>query len=150
MNPELQRIFDSVPDDEPRSRLEPYRELILRWRRQGRTYHRIRQLLADECRVQVAYVTLYRFVQRRSRPRKAELEAKPQSAAIAPPQQTPTEQAMSFRPRPRRTPEEISAMREAASASNHKPVFQIEPKTKPLFVYDPSRPLMNKPTPKEK
>jgi hypothetical protein len=57
---------------------------------------------------------------------------------------------MSFRPRPRRTPEEISAMREAASASNHKPVFQIEAETKPLFVYDPSRPLSNKPTPKEK
>jgi hypothetical protein len=150
MNPELQRIFDSVPDDEPRSRLEPYRELILRWRRQGRTYHRIRQLLADECYVQVAYVTLYRFVQRHSRPRKAELEAKPQSAAIAPAEQIPTEQAMSLRPRARRTPEEISAMREAASASNHQPVFQIEPETRPLFIYDPSRPLINKPTPKEK
>ena len=47
MNSELQRIFDSVPEDEPRSHLEPYRELILRWRRQGRSYRRIRQLLID-------------------------------------------------------------------------------------------------------
>ena len=68
MDERLQKIFDSVPADEPRSRLEPYRELILRWRRQGRTYHRIRQLLAEQCDVKVAYVTLYRFIQRRSRP----------------------------------------------------------------------------------
>jgi hypothetical protein len=146
MNPELQRIFDNVPEDKPRSRLEPFREVILRWRRQGRTYRRIQELLADECSIQVSTTMLFKFVKARSRPRKPESKAEPES----PPMQTPTEQAMTFRPRPRRTPEETAAMREAASASNHKPVFQIEPETKPLFVYNPSRPLTNKPTPREK
>jgi len=61
MNPELQRIYDSMPEDEPRSRLDPYRELILRWRRQGRTYRRILQMLRDECRVKVAFGTLHEF-----------------------------------------------------------------------------------------
>jgi hypothetical protein len=37
----LQEIYDRVPPDEPRSRLEPYKDLILKWRRQGRTYRRI-------------------------------------------------------------------------------------------------------------
>jgi hypothetical protein len=32
VNAELERIFNSAPKEEPRSRLEPYRELILRWR----------------------------------------------------------------------------------------------------------------------
>ena len=70
MEQRLKQILDSVPLDEPRSRLEPYRELILHWRRQGRSYHRIRQLLSEHCDIKVAYVTLYRFVQRRSRPRR--------------------------------------------------------------------------------
>jgi hypothetical protein len=69
MNEELQQIFDSAPEDEPKSRLEPYRELVLRWRRQGRSYRRICQLLRDRCGVDITYLPLYEFVQRRSRPR---------------------------------------------------------------------------------
>jgi len=66
MNPELQQIYDRVPLDTPRSRLEPYRELVLAWRRQGRTYRRIVTLLDQECAVKVGYSALYDFVQRRS------------------------------------------------------------------------------------
>ena len=84
MKDELQQIFDSVPEDAPRSRLEPYRELILRWRRQGRTYRRICRLLNDRCKVKVAYGPLYRFVQRRSRPRYLHPEAELQPATIPP------------------------------------------------------------------
>jgi hypothetical protein len=74
MNEELQQIFDSAPEDEPKSRLEPYRELVLRWRRQGRSYRRICQLLRDKCGVDITYLPLYEFVQRRSRPRKPKPE----------------------------------------------------------------------------
>jgi hypothetical protein len=74
MNEELQQIFDSAPGDEPKSRLEPYRELVLRWRRQGRSYRRICQLLRDKCGVDITYLPLYEFVQRRSRPRKPKPE----------------------------------------------------------------------------
>ena len=136
MDETLQQIFDSVPADQPRSRLEPYRELILRWRRQGRTYHRIRQLLQDRCGVEVAYVTLYRFIQRRSR-LKTEREADAITPAV-PEQASPPSIS-------RRSREEIAALREAARASNHKPVFTPE-EPKELFVYDPDRPLTNKPT----
>jgi hypothetical protein len=81
---ELQRIYDSVPEDEPRARLEPYRELILRWRRQGRTYHRIRELLATRCNLTVAYVTLYRFIKKCSRPRKPKPDLDLESATVQP------------------------------------------------------------------
>jgi hypothetical protein len=77
MEDRLQTIFDETPEDEPRSKLEPYRELILRWRRQGRSYRRICTLLAEKCGVQIGRTALHEFVQRRSRPRKPEPEAEP-------------------------------------------------------------------------
>lgn len=147
MDERLQRIFDSLPEDAPRSRLEPYRELILRWRGQGRSYRRIRQLLNDECHVKVADMTLHEFVQRRSRPRKVQPEFQSEPAKLTP---AAADQAAITRSGNRRSPEEIAALREAASAANHKPVFQHEKEIKPLFVYDPSRPLTNKPTEKDK
>ena len=70
MNPELQRIYDSVPEDEPKSRLEPYRELILRWRRQGRSHKRIAGFLRDQCKIRVSGEAVRKFVKLRSRPRK--------------------------------------------------------------------------------
>jgi hypothetical protein len=139
MNDELQRIFDSVPEDEPRSQLEPYRELILRWRRQGRTYRRICQLLIDRCKVKVAYGPLYRFVQRRSRPRKIQQEAEPQPVMVSP---APPDQA-DIRPRNRRSPDELAAQREAIRAAYNKPVGPTE-EPEEVFVYDPDKPPINR------
>jgi hypothetical protein len=70
MDAHLQAIYDNTPEDGSRSRLEPYRELILLWRRQGRSYRRIQHLLDEKCNVSIAYEPLRRFVQRRSRPRR--------------------------------------------------------------------------------
>jgi hypothetical protein len=70
MKPELQQIFDNTPEDGPRSKLEPYRELILRWRRQRKSYRRITKLLAEKCGVHIGRTALNEFVQRRLRPRK--------------------------------------------------------------------------------
>jgi hypothetical protein len=83
LSPELQQQFVDAPEDKSRSRLEPYREQILLWRRRGKTYRRIRQILADQCKLTVGYGPLYRFIQRRSRPRKAQPEVQP-DAAVAP------------------------------------------------------------------
>ncbi len=74
MNEDFQRIIDGLPEDEPRSRLEPYREIILRWRRQGRSYRRICTLLAAKFELKVGRTALHEFVQRRSRPRMMSLE----------------------------------------------------------------------------
>jgi hypothetical protein len=64
VNPELLRIYDGTPEDEPRSRLQPYCELILRWRRQGKSYRKICKLLADKCDVRIGRTALNEFVQR--------------------------------------------------------------------------------------
>ena len=139
MKQEHQRIFDDFPTDEPRSRLEPYRELILRMRRQGRTYHRIRKLLADRCGVKVAYATLYEFVQTRSRPRKAEDEIQAQTMAV-PTQSTEQPVAKTYT---KLSPEEAAAQRAVIKALRNKPAV-VPTEDRPVFVYDPDKPLTNK------
>jgi len=71
---ELLKRLENLPPAEPRSKLEPLRAYILRWRRQGRSYRRIQQILREHCQLNVAYETLRRFVLRRENPRSAEPE----------------------------------------------------------------------------
>ena len=147
VTPELQEVLDNLPEDDPRSKLEPYRAFILRWHGQGRSYRKIQRILAAECKILVHHETLRKFVQRRSRSRKLQPELQSEPDQITPSSvvrrnripETPN----------RRSPEEIAAMREAAKSSNHKPAFQPQEETKPLFVYDPDRPLTNKPIRKD-
>jgi hypothetical protein len=141
---EIEEILKSIPEDEPRSQLEPYRELILRLRRQGRPYQRILDIVNEKFGVQVAYATLYDFIQRRSRPRNEE------PAAVTPaPAETPAAQPSTDQPRRRFTQEQIEEMRRRASVENHKPSFPVVEETRPVFHYDPNRPLTNKPPAKK-
>ena len=140
---ELQQVLDNLPADEPRSKLEPFRAFILRWRREGRSYRSICRILNEECGVEIAKTSLNEFVKRRSRPRKLRPEIQPE------PEQSVVRRNRIPETSDRRSSEEIAAMREAAKSSNHKPMFQREEETKPLFVYDPDRPLTNKPIRKD-
>jgi len=138
---EIEEILKSIPPDEPRSRLEPYRELILRWRRQGRTYRRIRELLVEQFSIKVTTPTLFRFVKRRARPR----DEKPAAPPAPTPAAQPTAQPATYQPRLRRSQEEIEELRLRASVENHVPVYPIVEDTRPRFHFDPNRPLTNKP-----
>ncbi len=71
---ELLKRLENLPPAEPRSKLEPLRVYILRWRQQGRSYRRIQRILREHCQMDVAYETLRRFVQRRETSRPAEPE----------------------------------------------------------------------------
>ena len=64
MNDRFREILDSLPSAAPRSRLEPYKELIHELRQRKRTYREIARILADQCGVRVSQSTLYEFVQR--------------------------------------------------------------------------------------
>ena len=148
MDPQLQQIYESTSHDLARSRMEPYRELILRWRRQGKSYRRIQQLLADHFSLKVGRMPLYRFILRRVKPRQPEREA--ETLPVRAPESEPVAQQSLFQRRPRRSPEEIAAMRQAASVENHKPAFPIKEDTREVFYYDASKPLSNRPPVKEK
>ena len=67
MEGEFQDILDSLPEKPPRSRLEPYRELIDELRRRGRTFREIASILAEKCRVETGASTIHDFVRIRSR-----------------------------------------------------------------------------------
>ena len=138
---ELQQVLDNLPADERRgSSLEPLRAIILRWRREGRTYRRICQILRDECHVKVAYGTLHEFVQRRSKPRKpkTEIDLEPE---VTQPVITSSAALSAVERKPRMSIEEREAARAALRASFETPLFPTEER-KPLFERRPG-PIRN-------
>ena len=60
--PDFKEILDNLPEKPPRSRLEPYRELILEMRRRGRPLREIAKVLAEKCGVSVVPSTIHDFV----------------------------------------------------------------------------------------
>lgn len=143
---ELQKTLDNLPAKEPKqshSRLEPFRAFLLRWRREGRTYRDIQQILAVHCNVTVTHETLRRFILKRSRPRNAQTAA----SEIDQPTMRPLRQ-VSIPEEPTggsvadRSPEERAAARAALRAAYEKPVFPRQ-ETEPLFVYDPGQRIRN-------
>ena len=79
MDERFQAILDSLPPKPPRSRLEPYGELIHELRRRGRSYREITAILADRCGIRVGVHTLYNFVRVRTAALK---KTKPAKAAV--------------------------------------------------------------------
>jgi hypothetical protein len=67
MDNKFKDILDSLPVPEPRSCLDPFRELIDELHRRGRTYREISSILAGRCEIFVSASTVYRFLHRRSR-----------------------------------------------------------------------------------
>jgi len=63
----IRDILDTLPDKPPRSRLEPYRELVEELRRRGRTYRDIAHILGEKCQVQVTASGVHDFLRTRSR-----------------------------------------------------------------------------------
>jgi len=126
LSDELVKQLENLPPPEPRSRLEPLRELILAWRQQGRSYRRIQQLLHEHCKVDVAYETLRRFVQRRERPDWPAMETEPVPAPVTPVPAPNFDRYAEARERMRKLKAEPAPVRE--------PV-------KLLFEYDPDKPL---------
>ena len=122
MNGDHQRVADSVLEDEPRSRLEPYREVILRWRRQGRSYRRICKLLGDKFDLKVGRTALHEFVWRRSRPRKV-----PPEPEIEQPTMLAMEPAQAPMPVTKLTAEERAAQIEFIRSLN-QPTLEEQPK----------------------
>ncbi len=139
---ELQRVLDNLPPNEPRSRLEPFRAFILRWRREGRSYERIRKILREQCHVEVAHDTLFQFVKRRSRPRKP--QAEPEAGL-------PVSQAAQDRPAPapeqiprqhtQLSPEGAATRRGLLQSFRNKPALPPRPAVLEEFHYDEDKPL---------
>ena len=64
MDPDFDRILDSLPEKRSRSRLEPYGVLIKKLRRRGRTYREIANVLSDKFQIHASISTIHDFVRR--------------------------------------------------------------------------------------
>jgi hypothetical protein len=117
---DLQQLLNRFPDAEPRSKLAHYWPVIREWRRRKKTYREIRKnlILAGGFKT-LSIDTLYHFIKRRSRPRKAEV-VEPETAT---PTAATSLQQTDFNCQPKLSAEELKARREKARASNHKPLF---------------------------
>jgi len=63
----FEAILNSLPAKEPRSRLEPYSDLITEMRKRGRTYREIAQVLKKACGLKAGTSTVNDFVLARSK-----------------------------------------------------------------------------------
>ena len=65
-NDDIQAILDRLPPKPPRSKLEPYAELIQELRKRGRSYREIASILTACCGVSAGTHTVYNFVRMRT------------------------------------------------------------------------------------
>jgi hypothetical protein len=61
-NDDIQAVLDKLPPKPPRSKLEPYAELIQELRKRGRSYREIAAILKACCGVSTGTHTVYNFV----------------------------------------------------------------------------------------
>jgi DNA-binding transcriptional MerR regulator len=132
VTPDLREVLDKLPAGAPRSRLEPFRAFILRWRREGRSYEEIRLILQEKCRVRATKSTIFEFVERRSRKRKLNLEPQVEEQSMA---AIPVEQVT--RLSKKLTSEERAAQVEFIRSLN-KPAPEEQPK--PGWNFDVDKP----------
>ena len=67
MDAKFEAILNSLPTKEPRSRLEPYSELITEMRKRGHSYREITQVLKKACGLKVGTSTVNDFMLARSK-----------------------------------------------------------------------------------
>ena len=134
MDANLQEIIDNLVEKAPRSRLAPYRELILELRWRNRTYREILQILTDRCQIQVSISTLHGFLraQRRIDSKMKKQQAKEQN----PPRIGGNPQD---RIRPNKEMFETDDVQQRITALKHRTTPTQT--NAPRFSYDPSQPL---------
>lgn len=61
---ELRRLLDELPEREPRSRLDPFRALIMEMRRRQYSYRDISRFLIERCGVAISHNAVRNFINR--------------------------------------------------------------------------------------
>jgi hypothetical protein len=138
MEDRFQYVLNALPDKPPRSRLEPYRELIDELRRRGRTYREIARILAEQCQLQASRSTINDFVRVRSKAirksRKGQaLRAEPTAIACS---SVVTDERRTAPALKEIATDEVQERIAALKRRSAPPVAKSQP-----FRYDPSEPL---------
>ena len=135
MDTKFKEILDGLPDKPPRSRLEPYRELIRELRRRGRTFRDIAHILAEKCEVQVTASGVHDFVRNRSR-----VKGKSTKRIATDPMKT-TATAIGVDSTDSARKPSTDVQRRIVALKARKPVKKAVPD---VFQFDPTEPLQLK------
>ena len=145
METKFKEILDGLPSKRPRSRLEPYRELIRELRRRGRTYRDIAQILGEKCQVQVTASGVHDFVRARSR-----VKGKSPKRVATDAMKTATAFGAGIRDSAQKPSVDDEVRRRIVALKARKPVtkaasdeFQFDP-TQPLRLKKPGKPAKDK------
>jgi hypothetical protein len=133
----FEAILKSLPAKEPRSRLEPYSELITEMRKRGYSYREITQVLKKACGLKVGTSTVNDFVLTRSRSR-----AKPSRTIETKKNKRPltgTYRNTKAQESTRRPQKELEGIAKTIKELKDQPLKTHA--TKLLFEYNPDEPL---------
>ena len=133
-------IIDALPEKPPRSRLEPFSELIDELRRRRRSYREIVSVLAEKCDLRVSISTIHDFVRAKSKEAKKAaklLRTSVPSTDIRNPESTALRRSAPQLNQGNPTAEEVQ--RRIAAVKQRK----VPPSTNPSegFQYNPDEPL---------
>jgi hypothetical protein len=131
MDEKHRSILEGLPNKSPRSRLEPYQELIIELRQRGRTYREIERIPVDQCQVRVSRSTINDLVRVHLRKEKKSPKC-PRLSVIS------TDRVKKAN---RANPEDVTSdevYRRIAELKQRPVATQTIPK---LFHYDPDEPL---------
>ena len=135
MDNAFQDILDSLPHKPPRSKLEPYAELIQELRKRGRSYREIAGILTTRCGVSAGTHTVYNFVRVRAQ---AQKKAKAARAGAERSSQTPAAVPVETAITPAANQDEEVWRRIQALKQRTPPRNEAEKK---VFVFDETKPL---------
>ena len=136
MDPDFDRILDSLPEKRSRSRLEPYGVLIKELLRRHRTYREIASVLLDRFQIHASISTIHDFVRRwsaldkrsRTRTEKVQKKSGKDRTSISVKTQVPNAE-------PPVTSDEVQ---KRIAALKSRPIPAADTK---IFHYDPDQPL---------
>ncbi len=149
MSDKFRAILDSLPEKPPRSRLEPYGELIDELRRRRRTYREIVSVLAEKCDLLVSISTIHDFVRAKSKQAKKAarlLRTAVPSADIHNTDSTPPRRGVPQLNQGNPTADEVQRriaalkQRKVPPAANPSEGFQYNP-DEPLRLITPGKPV---------
>jgi IS30 family transposase len=134
MDDNQQEILDNLEEKEPRSRLAPYRDLILELRRRNRTYREILQILSDHCQIQVSISTLHDFLRSQRRTESKKKQQATEQNSSNPNNGSPTPTKISVE-----SPDTDNIQQRIIALKQRPTPNQINA---PRFSYDSNRPLL--------
>lgn len=126
LNRHFEEILACVPEKPPRSRLEPYRELIEELRRRRVTFREITEILKEKCGVSVTRAGIHDFLKTRGAAR----DATPNRQPRCPVRPVATSEIGSVKA--------AQLKQHANSAKTQQPRIDSEATD---FTYDPAEPL---------